>query len=327
MFSKSFPQMLADTAQGNPSVVAHSITWSAGLIAHHLVAVNAAFATVQVALGLGMAFRPAVKIALAASVAWAFGVWWFGEGLGAVLTGNASPVNGAPGAVIIYALLAVLLWPADRDLAAPFVAGRAVGRRVAQGLWLVLWTTLMLFAVMPATRAPRAISSMISSMASGQPGWLAWIDDHAALARATYRTIRRNLAWAFGYNLLALPLAAAGFLNPLVAAAAMTLSSVFVVWNSLRLRRFALPEQGRLHGGVVLGLHPFPDPPGGAGQLVQAGQHGLVIGPRPGEYLGIGRRHLDLGGLQVTQQGDEGALLVTAKIAHIPNVSGRARPV
>ncbi len=62
--------------------------------------------------------------------------------------------------------------------------------------------------------------------------------DAIRLSRATFRTIRRNLAWAFGYNLAALPLAALGFLNPIVASAAMTLSSVFVVWNSLRLRRF-----------------------------------------------------------------------------------------
>jgi Cu+-exporting ATPase len=68
---------------------------------------------------------------------------------------------------------------------------------------------------------------------------LSAVPDAIKLARATYRTIRRNLAWAFCYNLLALPLAAAGFLNPLVAAAAMTLSSMFVVWNSLRLRSFS----------------------------------------------------------------------------------------
>ncbi len=63
--------------------------------------------------------------------------------------------------------------------------------------------------------------------------------DAIRLSRATFRTIRHNLAWAFGYNLAALPLAALGFLNPIVASAAMTLSSVFVVWNSLRLRRFS----------------------------------------------------------------------------------------
>ena len=65
------------------------------------------------------------------------------------------------------------------------------------------------------------------------------VPDAITLARATFKTIRRNLAWAFCYNILAIPLAALGFLNPLVAAATMTLSSVFVVWNSLRLRHFA----------------------------------------------------------------------------------------
>jgi heavy metal translocating P-type ATPase len=64
------------------------------------------------------------------------------------------------------------------------------------------------------------------------------VADAIKLARGTFRTIRRNLAWAFSYNLAALPLAALGFLNPIVASAAMTLSSVFVVWNSLRLGRY-----------------------------------------------------------------------------------------
>ncbi len=65
------------------------------------------------------------------------------------------------------------------------------------------------------------------------------VPDAIRLARATFKTIRRNLAWAFCYNLVALPVAALGYLNPVIAAATMTLSSVFVVWNSLRLRRFS----------------------------------------------------------------------------------------
>src|SRR2546429_1185362 len=131
MFTKSFPDMLAESALGNPAVVAGPITWSASLIDHHVVVLNAIFATIQLALGLGIAWRPTLRLALAASVAWSLAVWWLGEGFGGILAGTASPVNGAPGPVILYAALAVLLWPADRHPGAPSVAGRAPGRRLA----------------------------------------------------------------------------------------------------------------------------------------------------------------------------------------------------
>jgi hypothetical protein len=223
MFSKGFARMLAGTASGNPRVIASPINWDANLIEHHAVLLNTIFATIQLLLALGIAWRPAVRVALAASIAWALAVWWFGEGLGEVLNSAASPVNGAPGAVIIYALLAVLLWPSDRHAAtAPFAAARAVGAPAARALWLVLWGSLAYFALMPGNRAPQALNSMIAGMASGEPGWLAGLDNHAASLLA-HRGLAASVVLA-----VALALIAVGVYLPRPAARATVVLAIVV---------------------------------------------------------------------------------------------------
>jgi len=229
MFSRGFSDMLAGTASGNPGVVASPITWDAALVGHHLVLLNAIFATIQLLLGIGIAWRPTVRVALAASIAWSLGVWWFGEGLGMVLTGNASPVNGAPGAVILYALLAVLLWPADRPVPfpAPFATARALGVPVARALWLVLWLSLAYFALLPGNRAPQALHDMIAGLTDGEPGWL------AALGRGAASTVAHQGLAASTVLAVALVIVAVGVYLPAPAArGALVLAIVVaaVIW-------------------------------------------------------------------------------------------------
>jgi len=258
MFTTSFPGMLAESARGNPAVVATPITWSANLIDHHVAVLNAVFATVQLALGLGIAWRPTVRLALAASVAWSLAVWWLGEGFGGILAGTASPVNGAPGPVVLYAVLAVLLWPADRDPSAPFVAGRAVGRRVARATWLVLWGSLAAFALLPASRAPGAISDTLSDGAVGAPAWLAWIDTHAASALND-----RGLPASIVLAVLLTAVAAAVYLPPPVVRAALVLALVLAaaLWLAQGMGELFTgmatdPESGPLLALLALAFWP-----------------------------------------------------------------------
>ena len=165
MFSRGFvTQIIAPTTAGNPTLIAAPIAWSARIMAQHIVPANTAFAVIQLAIAVGLFFRRTAKAALAASIAWAVAVWWFGEGLGGVLTG-AGPLAGLPGAVILYALIGVLLWPTE----AP---SGPLGRRVPALAWLTLWTAFACYLLLPANRAPGAISQAFTNMTSGQPAWL-----------------------------------------------------------------------------------------------------------------------------------------------------------
>ena len=227
MFTRPFSQMLADTAAGNPTLIADPITWAARIVADNPVATNAAFATIQLLLAIGIAFRPTLKLALAASIIWSVAVWWFGEGLGGVLTGAASPFNGAPGAVILYALLAVLLWPRPGSRRSPFVAAQAIRTWPAKVLWLILWGSLAYFSLTTASRSAQGLHAMVTSMTGGEPGWLTGIDDaFAALVAQRGRAAAIVLA-------AVLALIAVGVLLPapwLRAAIVLALVISLIIW-------------------------------------------------------------------------------------------------
>ncbi|HEV2372988.1 MAG TPA: DUF5134 domain-containing protein [Streptosporangiaceae bacterium] len=182
MFSSGFGRSVGPAAAGSPPAVAGPVQWASGLISAHPALATTAIAVVQVTLGLGVAWRPTVKPALAASVPWAVMVWWLGEGFGGLFTGQANPVTGAPGAVILYAVLAVILWPADRDESAPSAAASSLGRRAACSLWLFIWGGLGCLCLVLGLRAPASLRESLVAMTQGQPGWLASVNTSAGRA-------------------------------------------------------------------------------------------------------------------------------------------------
>jgi hypothetical protein len=178
MFTKGangFSGMLNGLAPGNPGWISRTITWNGSIVYHQPILTNAVFAGIQFLIAFGLVYKRTLQPALALSIVWSLGVWWFGEGLGGVFTGAATPFGGGPGGVLFYAVLAVVLWPSEgSDL--PFVAARTVGVGAAKAIWAVLWLVLALLCVVGAGRSPQALHDLVSGLNSGQPGWLAHID-------------------------------------------------------------------------------------------------------------------------------------------------------
>jgi hypothetical protein len=195
MFGRGFVTKIVDpAAMGSPALIASSVTGSGQVILAHAAVFNAAFATVQLALALGLFWRRTTRAALAGTIIWGLAVWWLGESLGGLFSGMASPLTGAPGAALLYVLLAVLAWPhrpasgrvTGRKLATRVFEGRVsiavsglLGRRVAPVLWVLIWGGFAALMLQPQVRAPGALRAAVGGMASGQ-NLLASVDRSAA---------------------------------------------------------------------------------------------------------------------------------------------------
>ena len=176
MFTRSFvTQIITPNTIGQPRFVAWPITLAEHLIEPRVALFNAFAATLQILIGLGLLYRPTVKVALLSSFAWALGVWWIGEGLGGLFTGTASPLTGAPGAALLYVFAGLILWPGN---ARPETRRPVRGTLVA---WSVLWLGLAALWLLPANRAADAARDQIASAPSGA-GWLSSIQSTLAAA-------------------------------------------------------------------------------------------------------------------------------------------------
>jgi cytochrome oxidase Cu insertion factor (SCO1/SenC/PrrC family) len=186
MYSNGFIDQLKANASGQPHWLADSINWTANVAHSNPTVFNTVFALIQVVIGLGLLYRRTVKRALTLSIVWALGVWWFGEGFGMLFAGTANPVSGAPGAVSLYALLALLVWPSTRPGGLLSVGG-------ARAAWAALWLAMAYLWLLPANSGPNGTFNAIMMAPTGMSvphgmAWLSRIDGQAELAAMGHGT-------------------------------------------------------------------------------------------------------------------------------------------
>lgn len=181
-FSQNFlSQTIGPLASGQPGPIQWTINTAVQIAMPYRVEVNLLFALIQLALGAGLiAGRRWVKPALAVSFAWCFIVWWFGEGLGVIPGGMASLLTGAPGAVLLYALVGVIVWPTEEAPDRSAASGGILGDHYARLVWGVLWLFLALSMVQLVNRDADALTSAFATAASSAPGPFAGLNSGLA---------------------------------------------------------------------------------------------------------------------------------------------------
>jgi len=132
---------------------------------HHQVLYNTLCALLQVGIGLGILYRETVKQALIVSFVWVLFVWWFGEAFGMLFMNMANPLTGAPGGVILYAFVGMLVWPNERP-------GGLIGVNGARVLWAQLWFLMGVLWLLAVNSSANATYGLIKAAPAGM-GWLA----------------------------------------------------------------------------------------------------------------------------------------------------------
>jgi hypothetical protein len=166
-------------AENQPQPIYGSLVFAAHLLAPVHVELNIAIIVIQLALACGLLCRRTVKPALALSVAWALGVWWLGEGFGGIFAGKATLLVGAPGPALLYALLALMAWPAGRRTTGTTIAAAgALGERAALRAWALLWAGGAILRVVPFWFPPvYALAGDLQLGLDQEPHWLFGVNE------------------------------------------------------------------------------------------------------------------------------------------------------
>lgn len=169
MYGKGFIQMLTGMMAGQPGWVSSSVHWGAMAMQSDQVLFNTLAGLTQVAIGFGLLYRPTVRSAVALSCAWALVVWWLGEAFGMLFMNMAVPLTGAPGAVILYPLIGLMVWPNGRP------AG-LLGVRGARTAWAAVWLVMAWLWLLAPSSSANAIHNAINAAPSGM-SWLSSVQN------------------------------------------------------------------------------------------------------------------------------------------------------
>jgi hypothetical protein len=174
--SRFTTQVIRPAGVGQPGFVSLPVGYAAQLIGHDPVLFDVGFGMVQLLLGVGLLYPRTVRWAIPASMAWALAVWYLGEGLGGLFGGTATVLTGAPGAALLYALLALAGRP-RRDhpgAADPPPRWTAVS-------WAVLWLGGAVLQALPGADTNASVAVTLAMNASRAPAWFATIEHHLAV--------------------------------------------------------------------------------------------------------------------------------------------------
>ena len=265
MFSRQFvANFLAMNAMLQPHVVGDVIVGITNFLLPHAAAWNALFATTQLVIGAGLLWRRTVKAALVMSFAWVLGVWVVGEGLGGLLTPiMGSPLAGFPGAVLLYGLLGLVLWPTGQPERSAVADAGLLGARGARALWALLWFGAAVEQVAAGFGqfTPNAVmTSVIAMNEPGEPTWLVRLDK---LATAATRSVGNPLALLLALlEVLIGVLVLRGHHVKTVLWVAIALSGAFWVigqdFGGILAGGATDPNAGPLYVLLALSLYPIP---------------------------------------------------------------------
>jgi hypothetical protein len=175
MFTANFAnEVITPAAQGQPSFVSGPMHLFVHIFLIQPALFNTFIAITQLGIGLLILYRRTAKLGLWSSIIWGLFVWYIGEGLGGLASGHTLLLMGAPGAVLIYVLLAIGTLPRHSHL------GQSSDHRPAYWLvivWVELWAMGSVYQLLPGQNTVADVSAMVSTNASSAPHWMASLDN------------------------------------------------------------------------------------------------------------------------------------------------------